>query len=534
MILVTVTGTFKKPDSTPASGFVTFTPAPPVVADTSNDSLVVADTVAAVLDNTGSFSVQVASSTDTNLSPHGWTYTVHENIEGVAPRTYSVDIAGPGPVNLFDLAPVPQVLGGLRLIPGPQGPQGNPATNLVTSVDGRIGAVTLTDRYLIRRGNRVVVMGASIENLSSFVTSTSISFGKDWPSYAMLLGQGRFNMIANSAIGGETTQDFIDRFDTFVTPYSPDLVPLGSVENDIQLYISQGWTLAQMTAAFKTNIKILTAKCRAIGALPVWRTAMPHYQTIVHTATGAYNAWIKEYCAQEGLPCVDFWSVLVDPTTGLYRVGLTAEPGLGIHPNEQGAFLLAQYWLQQMDSVLPPGSFAVPTSPNDTGLLLPTVDFLTGSAGTPTTWNAINGNPAGTTRSLVADPLGYGNVSRHQHVASSTATAIQNNSGTITTAQASVGDVLIISGRYSSDSANCPVVVTVTITTDGTTPSLSRIPVSIMNHPIVNGTYKMILPPIPAGFIRLQVLLQAGPGTGTVDFTYPVIRNMTREGTFPL
>lgn len=145
MILVTVTGTYKKPDGTAASGFVTFTPAPQIVADTSNDTLVVADTVSAVLDSTGSFSVQVASSTDTNLSPHGWTYTVHENIEGVAPRTYSVDISdATSPVNLFDLAPVPQVLGGLRLVPGPQGAQGiqGPAGNEVErtfpSLQGRL------------------------------------------------------------------------------------------------------------------------------------------------------------------------------------------------------------------------------------------------------------------------------------------------------------------------------------------------------------------------------------------------------------
>lgn len=124
MILVTVTGTYKQPDGSPASGYVLFTPAPQIVADTSNDTLMVADTISTALDISGSFSVQLASTTDTNLSPNGWTYVVQEGIDGVAMRTYNVDIADPGPVNLFDLAPVPKVLGGLRLIPGPQGPAG--------------------------------------------------------------------------------------------------------------------------------------------------------------------------------------------------------------------------------------------------------------------------------------------------------------------------------------------------------------------------------------------------------------------------
>lgn len=531
MTQVAVTATYLSPNNvSPAAGRVTFTPYVLTSALQPGGPFYMG-TVVAELDAAGHITASLLASDTATLNPSGWTYNVREEIVGRGVREYSILVSvanAVGGINLASVAPV-----------DPSGGTGPVFVAPVTSVDGLTGAVNLDQvRARVqqaRPGNRVVIMGASIENLSSFVTATSTSFGKDWPSYAMLLGQGRFNLIANSAIGGETTQDFIDRFDAFVTPYAPNIVPLGSVENDIQLYLSLGWTLAQMTAAFKTNIKILTAKCRAIGAVPVWRTAMPHFATGVHTATGAYNAWLKEYCAQEGLPCVDFWSVLVDPATGVYRVGLTAEPGAAIHPNEQGSFLLAQYWLQQMDSMLPPGSYAVPTSPFDTGLLLPTVDFLTGAAGTPTTWNAINGTPAGTTRSLVADPLGYGQLSRHQHVASATATAIQNNSGTIVSpTNAVVGDVLEISGRYSSDSANCPATVVVTITTDGTSPSLSRVPVSIMNHPIVNGTYKMILPPLPLGFLRLQVLLQAGPGTGTVDFAYPVIRNMTREGTFPL
>jgi lysophospholipase L1-like esterase len=382
-------------------------------------------------------------------------------------------------------------------------------------------------------GNRMVPLGASIENLSSFVTATNVSFGKDWPTYAMLLSAGRVNLVQNSAIGGQTTQQFIDRFDADVTPFAPNIVPLGSVENDIQLYGSQSLTLAQMMPLFQANIRTLTAKCRAIGALPVWRSAMPHFSTGVHTATGAYNAWIKDYCSREGLPFVDFHEVLIDPTTGIYRVGLTAEPGAAIHPNEEGSYRLAQYWLQQMDSILPPASFPWPQAATDTGQLLPTPLFTAGSAGTPTSWNPIGGTPAGTTRSLVTDPLGYGQLSRHQHIASSVATGIQNNSGAITPTQASVGDVLEISGRFSCDTATCPVVVTVTLTTDGTSPSLARVPVSIISHQIENATYHMTLPPIPAGFLRMQVLLQAGPGTGIVDFSYPVVRNRTKEGSWP-
>lgn len=385
--------------------------------------------------------------------------------------------------------------------------------------------------HLQRPGNRVVPLGASIENLSSFVVKdgngvlTNVSFGKDWPTYAMLLSGGRFNLIQNQAIGGTTTQQFIDRFDTDVAPLAPNLIPLGSIENDIQSSLTM--------PHHKANIRTLTDKCRSIGAVPVWRTAMPHFTTAVHTPTMAYNAWLKDFCALEGLPCVDFWSVLVDPTTGLYKVGLTAEPGAGIHPNEQGSFLLAQYWLAQMNSMLPPGAFPLPQASTDTGQLLPTPLFTTNVSGTPTTWNAIGGSPTGVTRSMVTDPAGYGQLCRHAHVASSSAISTQNNSGAITTTQVSVGDVLEISGSITSD-GGVPASVVVTITTDGTTPSVSRVPVSNITHALTNATYRMIMPPAPAGFVRVQVTLTSGPGTGVVDFGYPVVRNRTREGSFPI
>lgn len=554
--MVRVFSAFGEFGDDPPSGSVSFTARAAIAVDGTAHKILGAVPVWAPLDDAGAIEIELQAGDDTSLNPTGWTYAVTVYLDGAPAYGFEVLVPVSAAGGGFDLSAYTPVLPspGVALVVGPAGPTGatgatgakgdtgatgakgntgDPATNLVASVDGRVGAVVLTDRYPIRRGNRVVPLGASIENLSSFVTTTNVSFGKDWPTYAMLLGAGRFNLVQNSAIGGQTTQQFIDRFDTDVTPFKPNIVPLGSVENDIQLYGSQGLTNAQMMPLFQANIKILTAKCRAIGALPVWRSAMPHASTGVHTPTGMYNTWIKAYCAQEGLPFMDFHEVLIDPVTGVYRVGLTAEPATPIHPNEEGAYRLAQYWLQQMDGLLPPNTFPAPQGATDTGLMLPTPLFTTGSAGTPTSWNAINGAVANTVRSLVTDPLGYGQLSRHQHNGSATATAIQTNSGNITPTQAAVGDVLEISGRFSCDTATCPVTVTVTMTTDGTSPSISRVPVSLISHQIENGVYHMELPPIPVGFLRMQVLLQAGPGTGTVDFAYPVVRNRTKEGSWP-
>lgn len=379
---------------------------------------------------------------------------------------------------------------------------------------------------LSRPGNRVVVLGASIENLSSFRTATSENFGKDWPTYAMLLGDGRFNLIQNMAIGGQTTDQFIARFNTDVTPYRPNIVPMGSIENDVQLLLP--------LSHHKANIRTLTSMCRNIGALPVWRTAMPHSATGVHTAHALYNAWLTDYCSQEGLPVIDFWRVLVDPNTGLYKAWLTAD---GVHPNEEGAYQLAVYWLQQMEHYLPPDYFQNPQSANDTGQLLPTPLFTTNSSGVPTGWVAAGGTPAGTARTMITDSEGYGQWLRHTHTASTASLSTQSGSGAIVPPTiANVGDVLEITGKVSSDGG--PVInIVCSIITDGTTPSLNRLPMSNITHSLDHATYKQIMPPLPAGFLRYQVTLSSGSTsatTGTVDFSYPIVRNLTATEAYPI
>lgn len=373
-----------------------------------------------------------------------------------------------------------------------------------------------------RPGNRVVVLGASIENLHSFRTATAENFGYDWPTYAMLLSGGRFNLIQNMAIGGQTTDQFIARFDTDVTPYAPNIVPMGSIENDIQALGALSYTNPQMLAHHIVNIKTLTAKCRAIGALPVWRTAMPHSTTTVHPPTGAYNAWLRRYCSVEGLPFVDMWSVLVDQTTGLYKAQYTAD---GVHPNENGNYLLAQYWLSQMQNYLPPLSTQPAEGASDTGPMLSTPLFLTNTSGTPTGWS--NGAvPTGGTfsRSMIADPNGSGaQLHRHSHT-TSTGQVLQTLSNSVTTGF-SDGDVMEISGYYSSDGG---VQASVVVTINATSGNLSRVPVSSLIHSMDHGTYKQQFT-LPTGTTSVRISLQSGPGTGVVDFSYPVLRNITKE-----
>ncbi len=64
--------------------------------------------------------------------------------------------------------------------------------------------------------------------------------------------------LINKGVGGNTTQDLINRFDTDVTPHAPEYIWIMSGTNDYWQGVS--------TAQFKANLKTLINKSKAIGA----------------------------------------------------------------------------------------------------------------------------------------------------------------------------------------------------------------------------------------------------------------------------
>lgn len=105
---VTVTGSFRRPDGSAATGKVRFTPSARLV--TSNDDIVVPYETIATLDGSGDISLSLAATDDADVSPSGWSWQVDELIDGVR-RHYSILLpAAVTPVDLADIAPVDPVV----------------------------------------------------------------------------------------------------------------------------------------------------------------------------------------------------------------------------------------------------------------------------------------------------------------------------------------------------------------------------------------------------------------------------------------
>lgn len=96
----TATGTYTTATGSAAVGRVTFTPTARVV-DT-DDNIIVEDTITAILNASGTFSVVLPTTDNSLLKPAGWAYQVHVRIRGVKPQKFFAFLpAGDGsPVDL--------------------------------------------------------------------------------------------------------------------------------------------------------------------------------------------------------------------------------------------------------------------------------------------------------------------------------------------------------------------------------------------------------------------------------------------------
>lgn len=66
-----------------------------------------------------------------------------------------------------------------------------------------------------------------------------------------------------------------------------------------------------------------------------------------------YNAWMRGYGIKNGIPVIDFYGLLTDPATGLYKRGLSHD---GVHPNPAGMQLMGALAWETLSVTTPPST----------------------------------------------------------------------------------------------------------------------------------------------------------------------------------
>lgn len=202
---VTIHGLFVEPDllGTPLVGQLTFTPNVPMVIF-PNENTLMAGTETAVLDNNGSFVIDLPCTDTPGQNPNGWVYTVTEKLIGVASRTYQILLPYTvAVVELADIMPTPATPPGYLPAVGPQGPPGQ-----VTSVNGyTTPSITLnsTDVGAVSLTLDQTVAGIKTFSSSPVVPTPSLA-GQAAPKSYVDAGVGTaVTLTGNQTIGGTKT-----------------------------------------------------------------------------------------------------------------------------------------------------------------------------------------------------------------------------------------------------------------------------------------------------------------------------------------
>lgn len=167
--------------------------------------------------------------------------------------------------------------------------------------------------------DRVVLLGNSITD--------------NWPKFRPEFFTS--NGLVGRGISGHTSYQFLVRFREDVVNLKPLAVVINAGTNDVAE--NQYPFLPQQTLG---NIKSMVELARANNIKVILTSVLPadHFgwrkeMTGVAEKVQKLNDLIHDYAEAEGIPYVDYHSLMVNPGTGGMRAGLSSD---GVHPNADG------------------------------------------------------------------------------------------------------------------------------------------------------------------------------------------------------
>lgn len=340
-------------------------------------------------------------------SYQNWYYT--------ATITYATDKGSlPARTKVFQLTSG-QTLVDLDLIPAgaPVLPYTAP-TATVSSVNGRTGAVTIQDGDLPERLSDEALSatyGPATQAAAPEMRSTYARSGTLNGSWAFLGDSITAGTAAAGAGGFASMTGFLSgqkirltlrsgnpgyRSDQ-ILPFVQSAVLPSAARTCFVLVGTNDANQNVTRPVFSANVIQIVDALRAGGVQPVLGTVPP--MATKRALIGSYNAWLRVYAAEQGIPIVGIHAALVDSTTGGFAAGY--DSGDGIHPTMAGHIAMAQAIVNEVGTLVPPATVPLATDTGDTTNLLLNPLFLTdanvdglgdswGNTGTATvTWSTV-------------------------------------------------------------------------------------------------------------------------------------------------
>lgn len=178
-------------------------------------------------------------------------------------------------------------------------------------------------------GPRWVFDGDSITINGIATSSGTQDRGPSWTSELVRQSMGRIRYVFNAAVAGQRTDEALGRFDTFVSPQTPDVVFLTAGTNDIGA--------VRDMSAWLADIEAYRVKCAAIKAQLIVGAIWPSdtNSPAGRSATArTWNSALYEWAEAKGVQVVP-WDTLANASTGGWPAGWSSD---NLHPTLLDAY----------------------------------------------------------------------------------------------------------------------------------------------------------------------------------------------------
>lgn len=365
------------------------------------------------------------------------------------------------------------------------------------------------------RGNRVSWLGDSITIGNSTFTATSTLRGdKDPLNWLHLLTDGKAVYQTNAGVTGNTTTQMLARVTDVTGPGADWCLVMGGT-NDCSSGIS--------LATYASNIRAIVAALIVANIRPVLVTPPPKTVTGTNRQTlEKYVAWLQYYASRAGIPLVDGWSTLIDPTTG--NMLSAYDSGDGIHPSPAGGKALGQAAANTLGALLNPVLAQPPAhQTSDSRNMIAGGLFLvdTNADGVADSWAKTG---SGTASVVTGDTAILGNW---QRLVDTVNEFTQITSTSVSTGF-SVGDRLAFTGLVKSGTTSGQVNVQLVFT--NASPSVNVRPVSGFTTSATAHRFYLEYV-VSSGTTAIQVSISSQSGTGMdIQVAQAGVFNLTSLG----
>ena len=174
---------------------------------------------------------------------------------------------------------------------------------------------------------KIVLLGDSITQGSNSIDANGIPTYHDNSicpfTMPIMSSGGKYILLRNSGIAGQTSAQILARVGTDVLAYQPDVCIVCVGTNDTLPGINN-----DAYASMMNNIKQIVLMLMASNILPV--LVVPPPKTANPTEPKRARYFYYKLAEKYGLPLIDLYKLYVDPSNGQYLAGYSGD---GVHPN---------------------------------------------------------------------------------------------------------------------------------------------------------------------------------------------------------